>query len=698
MADNGHIFYSSVDDNLRLELDARAGVGRNYRTESYLNYMIGKIANVELIAYSNQDHSIDTPSNYLGVLGGSGSRGLDYLPQGYLNPARDYTTSKNGSDPKPQFGASKYNSYRVGPYLKSTNLSTADGQLGIMTTAQVELVVPDPVRDLDYVESVFLRPGRAITLKVQYPEIAVITGNKLTDKIIQPEVKTNKITENLDMNTLIYNMLVISFNMSYQSNGTVTITLHMRGVSSVYTDVTCTINRKTNKDNTDDTAIVSTFYDSIHKEVKTQYDLQEATKKNPEAVAEVKYAFDVKDYEDLNTTRDSWWKVTRDTTSKQQQMYITLGYLIGFINKNIIQEKNKVVTDKLIICNSDQVKSFYVEGIVSADPWKIILNDTDAYGVDSSSNARYLIKPTSVTTDVKFKSEEPGICNPTMIYINLDVINAIEKRYKTDKKKLMVTDLLKEIGVVIKSNTGGMINLELISHPQQPDYLFFYDKQFTPKKEEVIPYPVPMGVRNNESGSLVRDFKIDVKLPTSMQNLMYTVNSGDSISEENIAPHINYMYNNSIVYRTISADSATINDDYKAGTSKTLEDLDKEYEASFTKYDDELKKAKQKYGEDPNNSDNKIKLLTALEKKIQYPSTSIRKSNTMTSPVYPHEVEFTIDGINGLRYGDVLEFNILPDRYKQFATFSIIALKHNIDTSGTWTTIVTCIMRPYIKE
>ena len=70
----------------------------------------------------------------------------------------------------------------------------------------------------------------------------------------------------------------------------------------------------------------------------------------------------------------------------------------------------------------------------------------------------------------------------------------------------------------------------------------------------------------------------------------------------------------------------------------------------------------------------------------------------MTSPVYPHEIEFTIDGINGLRYGDVLEFNVLPDRYKQFATFSIIAIKHNIDTSGTWTTTVTCIMRPYIKD
>ena len=53
-----------------------------------------------------------------------------------------------------------------------------------------------------------------------------------------------------------------------------------------------------------------------------------------------------------------------------------------------------------------------------------------------------------------------------------------------------------------------------------------------------------------------------------------------------------------------------------------------------------------------------------MQKYIQYPTETIKESNQLSAPVIPFDVEFTIDGVNGLRYGDILDFPGLPEKYK----------------------------------
>ena len=89
-------------------------------------------------------------------------------------------------------------------------------------------------------------------------------------------------------------------------------------------------------------------------------------------------------------------------------------------------------------------------------------------------------------------------------------------------------------------------------------------------------------------------------------------------------------------------------------------------------------------------------MFSALQKYIQYPSPDIQLSSEIAAPTIPFEVEFTIDGINGFRYGDVLTFDGLPDRYKKNAVFCVISVTHTVGTDGQWTTTVRCIMRPKI--
>jgi hypothetical protein len=47
-----NIFYSQVDDAVQLELNARGNAGKRRNTQD-LNFMLGKIANVQLTAYKS---------------------------------------------------------------------------------------------------------------------------------------------------------------------------------------------------------------------------------------------------------------------------------------------------------------------------------------------------------------------------------------------------------------------------------------------------------------------------------------------------------------------------------------------------------------------------------------------------------------------------------------------------------------------
>ena len=79
-----NIFYSEVDKNLLLELDARAAAGTKNRSDRDLNYMLGTSANVEISAF--QGENAQTP--VIQTLGGYNVRTGRYLPggpAGYLN-------------------------------------------------------------------------------------------------------------------------------------------------------------------------------------------------------------------------------------------------------------------------------------------------------------------------------------------------------------------------------------------------------------------------------------------------------------------------------------------------------------------------------------------------------------------------------------------------------------------------------------
>ena len=161
------------------------------------------------------------------------------------------------------------------------------------------------------------------------------------------------------------------------------------------------------------------------------------------------------------------------------------------------------------------------------------------------------------------------------------------------------------------------------------------------------------------------------------------------------------MYNNGTSTRTpqtvttkdgnlITVDEMTT---YGGGKELT-EKLANEYKAAHEKYVLELLTARDTFGQDPRSETKRNAVKSALIKYLQYPFPTIQQTNQVAAPTFPIDAEFTIDGINGLRYGDIIDFPALPEKYRTNSTFTIKGINHSISTTGEWTTQVSCLMRP----
>lgn len=707
---DGNIFYSQIDLNLQAELNARGRAGMHDRTDRSMNYMLSKIANVEIVAMVDQKHidtkNPDNEKNILHRLGGAAVRSGAYLPtgvNGFLNDRVTKTTD-------PQFSeevTSIDSSYRIPPFITSAEMQLNDHSMGLLNTSTVNIVIPNPDRDLDFMESVYARPGRAITMLIEHPDSAVITDQLLKNSSIQPKVKESPDAQK--MNRIKFNGLIKSFTYSYQPDGTVAMVIYLMGTSNVYTDVSMHIiksNQTTPAASATQTGPQPVAPISFYKQVYNEIDTLLRDSVSSINLLQISYlhasGYNIDAKSTVSKITDQQWAVLTDWNKKEQR-YITLAYLIEFLNKYIISKQLSIAPSALILCNNTLCESNYLPTLVSTNPTDIWISGGthDTYGTPaktmvetSTAKKWYETKNSKFSDAIEFSNTSKSY--PSHIYINLNVIDRINTELLKNPKDFKATNFLIEISKLISESTGNFINMKLISYPEDPDYLIYYDSNFKGSgTHNVTPYSVPM-FANHPYGTIVRDFSFESKLPQDMQALMYTVNQSDTISEEKIAPFLNYMYNNRITTRTTDSGSGvqseTISNDADPEIKKELED---KYAANHTTYKNALSTALTKFADDGlTNKTTQVDLGTALKKHIQWPTDKINKSSQMTAAVYPMEASFTIDGINGLRYGDTVEFNALPAKYKNNSTFSIFGITHTVSTTGDWTTKVTCKMRP----
>lgn len=842
-----NIFYDDVDPNLQIELNARGQAGLMDRTNKSLNFMLGKIANAQLTAYEGTGSaSKPVPIENFGVIGGGSVTSGRYLPSGPDGYLRDRDISRiqtqfygdpgTLTDYEQELRLSKITgrpdpigraydkpvtftdtSRRIGPYLTGVDVTIGDHSMGLLNKATVQIVIPNPERDLDLIETTWFRPGRFVRIDIEHPDSALvsydITAGLLTTGSVPNKEKLKELYPGWDidaltrqirrMNVFTFEGLLTSFDFSYTGEGSVEASLSLTGTSNVYADISmylpnggtpttktaATVNtnfalgpaattqsiidpKDPNKKKTiivNDTSsvvdpstnkhefyskIYRTFEDNIKKYITQQKISKPAdqlqvlipfiTDSDPTPVSDrfllagelfptKQYTFTVPiptasgatpanfntssfaatlnsgEIEEiqyfpngtgglLNNNFDPVAKITV-TSKAEYERYITLGALVQAVNDYALSKYTPGGPDlspAQIICTDLYQGSNYYPLLTSCTPNEILLLPADPLvksGFNWHGDLGYYPDIVKAKTTQEQTPTEPWfgiyevqpngltVIRPSRIFINLQTIERIiDALTGNNIRSFTVTQFLTSISSAISYATGNAINMKLVTDRNDQNKLLFVDanylKSADPKStKNVLPYSIPM-FANHPKGSVVREFKLSATLPENAKNLSYVLNSGDDISTDQIAPYLNFMYS--------SGDAAAINkaiDIYKARHLAIIENL---------------RQVKEKNGQYPIVKQNIVELYKALVDYIKIPNSDIRKSQQITAPIFPFTADFTIDGINGLRYGDVVQFEALPKRYRINTVFSVISVTHTVSSQGEWTTNVTTIMRPSI--
>ena len=740
----GDIFYSQVDANLQLELNARGKAGFSSKTNKDLQFMLEKIANVYITPYTDETKTKEIAN---ASLGGAAMRGGEYMPtgkNGYLSDraiiqkTRTINAAGTGFDEAstPISNISR----RIPPFITACEINIADNSNGLLNTATVNITIPNPERDLNFIESVYFRPGRNCTIIIEHPTTALVAINEHNGLLTSGSTPTATALRELykmdpkdyldqygQLNSKRFDGVIISFTLQYETDMSVTSTIELRGGATQINELSL-ITADESKKNAPEgigNPEVQTAEEKAAMAAKIEADKKEreANEKgettNPifkdfYSNLKNKVVADLK----LEEVPEGLVYAPTLTTPNEPQTYIALYYLIDYIN-TIIAAKLKSTTnktpDKSIVCISPICTSTFFKNLYSVDPQRILIPNGKNFVENPDSPDKWIHKagwmhilyteygskgnkPTKWSGDVlsrdNAKFDDTAI--PTwMIYVNLQVI---EERFKSGNKQSTFTieTFLEGISSEIHAASAGAINLKLIT-PEAPDLrdkniLLYYDTNIgVPKGPPVIPYSVPM-FSNHPYGTVIREFSFSGKLPSDASSLAYAVSiNPKEISEKDIAPFLSYMYSNNTVERGDGTESVGT-----MITQKQLDDIIKAYRETHELAITELSNATKNFLSDPTNMVKRGLMAVAMRKYLQYPLPTIQQSNQMKAPIIPFDASFTVDGINGFKYGDVLSFVGLPKRYQENCVFLVVGQTDSVATNGEWTTAIRCLMRPKI--
>lgn len=737
------IFHSEVDPNLQVELNYRGNSGKT-RSTADIDFMVGKIANVQITAYESGSSDPNQIAQSYGILGGAQLRSGRYLPtgtDGYLNDnSYDVTSLAYDTNGKAYINSTTQidRSRRIGPVITGVDIQMSDHAQGLLNSATIQISIPNPERDLDGIEETWFRPGRFVKIDIVHPDSAILSrdteGNAglLSKTTIPVKQKLQELYPNWDldklekeirkMNEYSFQGVITTFDFSYQPNGQVDASIQLRGASNVYTDISMWMPATPKPTTTTATTTTDiqqvTFYTTLHDIV----DGLVAPNVTAEPIGVIRYQTPKQARSNVTDqyilygepflpyNNNSIVRGTMPVTKFNR--YITLGALIQFINDYLVQLKvDNTVKDAQIICDDQFSCSNYYPHLVSCIPNEILLlpKETNAfgmncYGAEGSNSLLHYYKDISTNTNqFGLLDEWPGVATTSQaidsnkifasrIFINLTTIQSILNGEDGNsgltaggKKNFTLSEFLKAVSAKISYATGNAIGMSLETHPLDETKLLYIDKFFqktaltgaTDRPTVVTPYSVPM-MANHKNGTIVRDFKISATLPDNAKTLMYVLNSGNAdVTEENLAPYLNLMYN--------SKDPDTIN---------LILQKYKDKHGDIVK---QLNETKRLFSDAPDVPEKSQALFKALSSYIKYPTDDIRKSQQLTAPIFPFTVEFTIDGINGFRYGDTLTFEALPLKYRVNTVFGIISITHTISSDGQWQTTIRCVMKSSIN-
>jgi len=714
----GDLYYSQVNSSLKKELLARSATGKLNRSPESIDFMLNKLTNVKIYAFEGDTVTTDP----IGVLGGglvtqNSENGYSYLPGGPSGYATNIST-------------------RPGPVITGVTVNIADqGEKGI-NTATINLTIMDPSQLVE-IEDTFFRPGRPLKIEIVQPDDviqntesgtgALLNRDELlyTTKILQQQYKgtDQDLDEFRKMNQLIFTGLVDGFKVEYNVDATLNVTLTTRSIFGIYPDVSLFISNPQIPNSSIDQTITKTFSDTLKGDINNE--VERLKKDYPDGFIQ---QFQILDQIKNETDRAMLYGPIYKSRDNQKYGYttmISIGLLIDFLYKYIylpaVDTKDNdspiIVPNMQIVCDDRLCKTNYYEELVSANPSRILLyqgnteeSKTNDYirqagtgdGIEVTEGGLRIAdsiddlgnEETIATEDYVINYYDgienigniPGFyqvsdkdeVNPTSestkygclsrILINVETIAELESKLREQTTRpFTIKNFMIEISNEIKKQLGYAIFPGLIYHSESPSTLLFYDQNYFGPDLQIAEFEIPV-FSSKSQGTVVRDIKLSYDVPDKYKNLLFGFRS-QAVSPTKVASYNPYLISNS---------------------SKAREEEQEKWKENHEKSLTQLADAKSELTKDIYDKSYIDNLQNALELYVKYSEPSLQESIDQQKPRWLYTLEFTVDGINGFKFGDVLQFRGLPKKYNQDYVFIVDKITHKIDATGQWTTTLNC--------
>lgn len=294
---------------------------------------------------------------------------------------------------------------------------------------------------------------------------------------------------------------------------------------------------------------------------------------------------------------------------------------------------------------------------VSADPTKIIFPGyCKYYGIVIGFSESYASE---------FKA---GDLSKTMINIDylIDVYQKIldKKESNTKSKDTSISNFITQILTTIYECSGTRFSLGIYQNPKNQTELFITDSSYIGEETKSI---TPYEITSVTQGGIARNVSAQTDLSPEMISAAFAT----SLSSIGAIP--TFDPNN-------TSPSSAEADEMNSNIDALQEDLFNSIRELAV-----------------NNSDaastTLISNLQAALKNLYQFETRDVKSGKAKGFIYPLNLSFTLDGINGLSFGNAITTNYLPAAYKKGDIgFTITAVEHSI-SGNNWETTINTVMR-----
>ena len=278
-----------------------------------------------------------------------------------------------------------------------------------------------------------------------------------------------------------------------------------------------------------------------------------------------------------------------------------------------------------------------------------------------------------------------------------------------------LNDFFKKIFTSINLNSGGAIKISTAANPKNIKEILIIDTQYMPA--EIQPVVIPAISEN----SICRSMSLSAKIPSELTSAAsVAANSGaGSVNSAGIKPFTKF--NTKIIKKDLEeqpTDEVQKIVDKTKEEIKVLNDKLKDFDAYVAMQKNEDPEDRIDYSGDIKEIKEQIAVLdknlkaasNALASPLELigsrgPSTEFIAdaqaylksvgSDKDYSVVYPLDFSFTIDGINGIKFGDAVTSNYMPAVYRDNSTrcaFTVLNVSHEI-AGGDWTTSCTTVFR-----